>query len=431
MSTVDDRVTPAAARAARRLPRTAGFWLLGTTLLAFMGAASAPSPLYVVYQHRWGFSATTLTAVFAVYALALLVALLTVGGLSDFLGRRPVLIAALLAETAAMVVFLTAGDVGTLLAARVVQGLATGAATGAISAGLVDLQPGARLGSLVNSVAPSLGLAAGALGSGALVQYAPAPTTLVFAVLTGVFVVLAAVMAFIPDLVTPRPGALASLRPRAAVPAPARAAFLAVAPCLVATWALGGLYLSLGGSLAAGVLHIGNHLVGGLVVTALTGAGAVVSVLVRDRAPQRVMAAGSAALAAGTAVTLLALGTASTSLFFIGTAIAGCGFGGAFLGAFRSVAALAGTGQRAELFASVYVISYLAFSVPAVVAGIAVPSFGLRATATAYGAVVIALSLIAAVSETVGSRTGRPAAAPAPAAPAPAAPCPVGDRAAG
>jgi Major Facilitator Superfamily len=420
MPTVDGRATPA-ARAVRRLPRTVGFWLLGTTLLAFMGAASAPSPLYVVYQHRWGFSATTLTTVFAVYALALLIALLTVGGLSDFVGRRPVLIAALLAETVAMILFLTAGDVGTLLAARTVQGLATGAATGAISAGLVDLQPGPRLGPLVNSVSPTLGLAAGALGSGSLVQYAPAPTTLVFALLTAVFLILAAATVLLPDLVTPRPGATASLRPRAAVPAPARAVFLASMPCLVATWAMGGLYLSLGGSLTASVLHIGNHLVGGLVVTVLTGAGAVASVVVRDRAPHRVMVAGSAALAAGTAVTLLALAAASTSLFFVGTAVAGCGFGTAFLGAFRSLAVLAGPAQRAELFASVYVVSYLAFSVPAVVAG-AVPSFGLRATATAYGAVVIALALMAVVSGAVRSRAARPAPAQAP------APCPAGDR---
>ncbi|MFL6057062.1 MAG: MFS transporter, partial [Actinoallomurus sp.] len=306
--------------------------------------------------------------------------------------------------------------------ARVVQGLATGAATGAISAALVDLQPGAKLGSLVNSVSSTLGLAVGALGSGSLVQYAPAPTTLVFALLTAVFVILAAVVAFLPDLVTPRPGALASLRPRAAVPVPARAAFLAAVSCLVATWAMCGLYLSLGGSLTAGVMHVGNHLVGGLVVTTLAGAGAVASLLFRDRVPHRVMAAGSAALAARTAATLLALATASTSLFFTGTAVAGCGFGAAFLGAFRSLALLAGPGRRAELFASVYVVSYLANSVPAVVAGTAVPSFGLRATATAYGAVVIVLALMAVVSGAVRSRAARPVA--------PAGPCPVADRSA-
>ncbi|GAA4622099.1 MFS transporter [Actinoallomurus vinaceus] len=423
MATVHDRAPATGRTTGRRLPRTAGFWLLGGVLLTFMAAASAPSPLYVVYQYEWRFSATTLTAVFAVYALALLIALLTVGGLSDFVGRRPVLVLALLAETAAMTLFLTAGGVGTLLAARTLQGLATGAATGAISAGLVDLQPGTRLGPLVNSVAPTLGLAAGALGSGALVQYAPAPTTLVFALLTAAFLLLAAAVAFLPELVSPRPGALASLRPRVAIPAGARAPFLAALPCLIATWAMGGLYLSLGGSLSAGVLHVRSHLIGGLVVSALTGAGAVASTLLRDRTPQRVMIAGSAALAAGTGLTLLALALTSTPLFFLGTAVAGCGFGAAFLGAFRSLAALAGPAQRAELFAAVYVVSYLAFSVPAVLAGLAVPSLGLRATATVYGAIVIALALTAALSGAARARTAR-SAAPVTAA----APCPAGSR---
>ncbi|MEV0409093.1 MFS transporter [Actinoallomurus sp. NPDC050550] len=423
MATVHDRAPATGRTDGRRLPRTAGFWLLGGVLLTFMAAASAPSPLYVVYQHEWRFSATMLTAVFAVYALALLIALLTVGGLSDFIGRRPVLVLALLAETAAMVLFLTAGDVGTLLAARTLQGLATGTATGAISAGLVDLQPGTRLGPLVNSVAPTLGLAAGALGTGALVEYAPAPTTLVFVLLTAAFPLLAAAVAFLPELVSPRPGALASLRPRASIPAGARAPFLAALPCLIATWAMGGLYLSLGGSLSAGVLHVRSHLVGGLVVSALTGAGAVASTLLRDRTPHRVMIAGSAALAAGTGLTLLALALTSTPLFFLGTAVAGCGFGAAFLGAFRSLAALAGPAQRAELFAAVYVVSYLAFSVPAVLAGLAVPSLGLRATATGYGAIVIALALTAALSGAVRARAAR-TAAPVTAA----APCPAGSR---
>src|SRR3954449_2607289 len=116
MATVHDRAPATGRTTGRRLPRTAGFWLLGGVLLTFMAAASAPSPLYVVYQHEWRFSATTLTAVFAVYALALLIALLTVGGLSDFVGRRPVLVLALLAEAGAMALFLTAGGVGTLLA---------------------------------------------------------------------------------------------------------------------------------------------------------------------------------------------------------------------------------------------------------------------------------------------------------------------------
>ncbi|MGW4515515.1 MFS transporter [Streptomyces sp. NPDC004393] len=397
-------------RPARRISRPVGFWLLAVTLLAFFAASSAFSPLLVVYQHRWGFSPTMLTTIFAVYALGLLVALLTVGGLSDHIGRRPVLAAALLVEAASMVVFLTADSVGLLLVARILQGLGMGAAMGAITAGLVDLQPSptSRLASVLNSAAPAAGLALGALGTGLLVQYAPAPTMLVLVLLIAVFLLLTAAVFFLPEPVTPRPGAWASLRPQVAVPPQGRRAFLAITPCLVATWAITGFYLSLGPSLAAGILHIGSHLVGALALTTFYSAGAVASLLARSLAPQRVMTAGCVTLAAGTGLTLLALVGPWTPLFFLGTALAGVGWGSSLLGSFGSLAALAGPTERAKLFASVYVVSYLAFGAPAVVAGLAIPSLGLRVTTMWYGAMVIVLAVAGAA---VRRRAARPLAA--------------------
>jgi len=154
---------------------------------------------------------------------------------------------------------------------------------------LIDLQPvrNPRLGALVNSTAPSVGLATGALGSGLLVQFAPAPTALVFAVLVVAFAAALLGVALMPETARRRPGAVASLRPRVSVPRRIRPDFLVVTPCLVATWALGGLYLSLGPSLAAGVLHIQSHLIGGLVIFALAGMGVVGSLALRDGAPRR------------------------------------------------------------------------------------------------------------------------------------------------
>ncbi len=384
-------------RPAARLTGGAGFWLVAGAIAAFFAASSAPSPLYVVYQARWHFSAVTLTVIFAIYALALLVTLLCVGGLSDWVGRRPVLVGALVLEVLAMAAFLAAGGVTGLVLARVVQGVATGAAAGVLSATLVDLQPGGRAGlaAAVNAAAPPAGLAAGALLSGALVQHAPAPTTLVYAVLAVVFVLLLVSVALLPEPVSRRAGAVASLRPRVTVPAAARPALRAAAPVLISTWAVGGLVLSLGPSLAAGVLGVHDHLVGGLVVTAMTGCSAVASLGVRQREPRATMVGGSLVLAVGVAVVLVALGTGSLAVFFVSLAVTGVGFGTAFVGAFGSVASLAGPHQRAELFAALYVLSYVAFGLPAVLAGLAVPSLGLRPTATAYGAVVIALSLLA------------------------------------
>ena len=385
---------------AMKLSRAPSFWLLATLLAFLLFAASAPSPLYVVYEAKWHFSSITLTAIFAVYALALLAALLTTGRLSDHLGRRPVLMLALVVQIAGMVAFIAAQGVGMLYAARILQGLGTGIATGAIVAWLLDLQPpdNPRLGSLVGSIAPIAGLAAGALGSGLLVQYGPDPLHLVFWLLTAVYVLALAAMLVIPDLVERTPGWLQSMRPQIGVPPAARSLFTASAPSLIATWTLGGLYLSLGPSLAISLLKSDSHIAGGMVIVALAGAGAVASTLVRAADPRVIVIRGSLVLIVGVGITLLAVAIGSTVGLYAGSVIAGLGFGPAFSGVFRSLAPLAPPDKRSALLASIYVVSYLAFGVPAIIAGVAVTLYGLRDTTYVYGVVVMALAAITTVA---------------------------------
>lgn len=376
------------------MPRAASFWLLSGLFVLLMFAVSAPSPLYSVYQARWHFSEMTLTAVFAVYALALLLTLLFTGALSDHLGRRPVILAALALEIAGMAMFIAADGVTLLLVARVLQGVATGVVTSALSAGLIELQPEgeSRLAPLVNSSAPSLGLAAGALVTSALVQYGPAPTRLVFWLLAGCFTAGGAGVLAMPEPGSPRPGALASLRPQAALPREARRSFLVALPCLVSLWALGGFYMALGPSLAATLLHSQNLLWGGLAVFLVTGTGAAASIALRGSSPRASMLYGCAALLAGLGVTVTGIATDLGAVFMTGSAVAGLGFGLAFLGAFRTLSALAPPQERAALIATIYVVSYLAFSVPVVIAGIAATHAGLHDTSLAYGSALIALA---------------------------------------
>ena len=175
--------TQAAGEHSRRQapPRVAAFWLVAGVLCLLFFAAGAPSPLYGIYRAQLRFSATTLTAVFAIYALVLLLTLLVFGSVSDYLGRRRVILAALAVTAGACAVFLAAHDVGLLFAARALQGLAVGTATGALGAALIDLQPeGSGLAPLITTAAPLLGLGAGALGTSVLAQYGPAPTRLVW-----------------------------------------------------------------------------------------------------------------------------------------------------------------------------------------------------------------------------------------------------------
>src|SRR6478672_10706792 len=95
----------------RRLSRPAAFWSVAVLLVLMLAASGVPSPLYRVYAEEFGFSSGVLTTIFGIYALALLVSLLVVGGLSDHVGRRPVLVAAFLLEALAMALFLASDGV--------------------------------------------------------------------------------------------------------------------------------------------------------------------------------------------------------------------------------------------------------------------------------------------------------------------------------
>ena len=182
------------------LPRLAGFWLVAGVFVLMFFSAAAPAPLYGVYQVQWGFSAITLTAVFAVYALALVITLLMFGSVSDYVGRPHVILGSLLMAAGACGLFLAADGIGLLFAARALQGAAVGTATGALGAALIDLQPqGSTIAPVITSASGMLGLAAGGLGTSALVQYGPAPTRLVWWLLLGVSLASAAAVLAMPE----------------------------------------------------------------------------------------------------------------------------------------------------------------------------------------------------------------------------------------
>jgi MFS family permease len=408
----------------RTLPRAAAFWLLAGLFLMLFFASAAASPLYPVYLVQFGFSAATLTAVFAVYVLVLLVTLLFFGKVSDHLGRLPVIITALVFSMAGCAVFLAAHDVGALYLARSLQGIATGLASGALGAALIELQPaGSQQAPLVTSAFSTLGLALGALITSALVQYAPAPTHLIWWALLAVFAAGTVAVLAMAEPGTRQPGVLASLRPTIAVPRQARGTFARAVPCFVATWALGGLYLSLGPALAAAATGSPNLLWGGLVIFLICGTGAAAAFALRAIGSRAAMLAGCLLLLTGVAVTFGAIATTTSAAFLAGTTVAGAGFGLGFSGAFRMTMARATAAQSAGLVTAIFAVGYLAFSIPALIAGVATARFGLHSTALVYSASLAALVAVAAGILLFGP-TGEPArAAPASRAVMPPGPC--------
>jgi MFS family permease len=356
--------------------------------------------MYVIYASRWHFSAAMITVIFGVYGVFVLGGMLVFGGLSDVIGRRPVLLAAVFLAIVSLVLFTVAWGVGALLIARAVQGVAVGIASGAIGAALIELAPprSPGRGTLLGSTTPIIGLAAGALGAGVLVDHAPGPTVLSYVVLlvAGLMVIVA--ITGMPETGTASAQGISTmLAPRrVSVPRPARRCFTLISLSVVAVWAVGGIYLSLGPSIVAEILHSRSHVLGGLAITALAGSGAIAQVACQPMRGRRPLLLGALLMLTGLILVVLALAAGSAVVvFFCGTVALGFGWGATYMASFRLAAALAEPEHRGELITAVYIVAYAAASVPAVGAGVAAQHFGLHTAMNGSVAVVAGLVILA------------------------------------
>jgi predicted MFS family arabinose efflux permease len=390
-------LAPAQDTTRRTLSPTPAYALVASIVGLSLFASITPSPLYGTYRELWGFSPLVLTLVYATYAFGVLATLILAGRVSDDVGRRPVLLVALGTLMLTTLVFMTAGSVGWLFVARGLQGLATGLALGAASAAMLDLHPRrdpAAVG-LANGVLSAGGIGLGMLASATIVELLPAPRVLPYVLLLVLFAI-----AFAGALLMPEPVAERS-RPRLtpqrpSIPAPVRRPFVLAALAVTSSWSIGGLFFSLGPQLSATLFHSGDHLVAGIGVFLLAGAGSVAQLVCGRSRPWAGAVAGSIALSLGMLMIVAAAASGSAALFVAGSLIGGAGFGVAFLGALRALSAVIPPGHRAAVMSAFYIVAYGALSLPAILAGVLVTPLGLEPTFEIFGAVVAALALVVA-----------------------------------
>lgn len=382
--------------------RGLGFALGGAAATLMMAGASAPSPFYPVLQERLSLGTMGVSVAFAIYALALLLALLTGGSISDHIGRRPVISAGFLLLAGGLALVWLSDSGAMLYAGRVVQGIASGLVVPALSAAIIDFAPAgnSRAATLLNTLAPTLGLALGAVGAGLVLDLAadePTAAALTFGPLVAVYVLVSAAIWLVPETSPREAGWLRSLQPRASVPRPARPLFGISVPIVLGGWATGGLFLSLGPSIVHAELHVDGQLATGLLIGLLPATGAAAAFVMHNRRPIVSAVYGASALAVGTLIMLLALVLGSLPIYVVAVIVAGTGFGTAFMGTIGSLMPLAAVHERAELFAALYIVAYLSFGIPAVIAGILATAFGLHVTVLVFGAVVAVAAGTAAV----------------------------------
>src|SRR5580692_11200066 len=351
--------------------RRIAFWLLALVLTSTMLGTTLPTPLYVIYQSRWHFSAALVTVTFAVYAAAVIATLLLAGRSSDQAGRRPVLAAALGASALSTVVFILAPDLAALIAARIVSGLSAGLMTGTATATLTELVPatGRRRASLAATAANMAGLGLGPLIAGLFAQYAPHPTTLVFEIYLAVLAVAGLCLLLVPETVSPR------RRPALrfaglGIPERGRSEFIAAAVAGFAAFALLGLFAALAPTFLGNVLHEDSHAVQGGVVFLLLAVGTLTQLTLARFNSRRVVLAGLGLFLAALALIVAALAQAGMTLFLAGTVVGGVAVGAVFLGSLATANRLAPPERRSQAISAFFVACYTGLIIPVVGVGV-------------------------------------------------------------
>jgi predicted MFS family arabinose efflux permease len=399
------RVTHRRALLYHQLPSRPAYVLMASIIALALFTSGTPSPLYETYRVLWGFSSVVLTLVYATYALGVLASLLLVGGISDRVGRRPVLIVALTALMLTTVVFMAADSLAWLFVARAIQGLATGLALGAAGAALLDLHPrrdSSAVG-LANGVASTGGIGLGVLSSALIVEFLPAPRVLPYA---AGLVLLA--IAFLGALTMPETvNSVSRLRltpQRPNVPPASRSAFILAALGVMSSWSIAGLFLALSPQLSATLFHSSDHLLDAASVFALAAPASLAQIAFRRTTPWNAAASGSLVLAAGAVAIVGATSVDSGALYLAASVIAGAGFGVAFLGALRALSGSIPAEHRGQVMSAFYLVAYSSLSLPAILAGVLDAPLGVKPTFEILGSVIA----VVAVGVAVQARRTRP-----------------------
>ncbi|HVV13432.1 MFS transporter [Amycolatopsis sp.] len=387
-----------------------GFWLVAYTFAVTMAFSAAPAPLYVLYQAKEGFGPFTVTLVFAAYAVGVLVSLFLAGHISDWAGRRRVLVPAVLVNVLAAVLFLSWTSVPALLVARFVSGISVGMLTATATAHLTELHLAARPGAsrtkadLVATAANLGGIGLGPLIAGLLAQYAGDPLHVPYLVFQALMLFGALAVSLVPETV--EPVERVRYRPqRVTVPRAARGRFFAAGAAALAEFAVFGLFTSLAPGFVSGTLHQSSHALAGFVSFAVFGSAALAQILLA-RVPLRTqLRAGFALLLTGIVVVTVAVWAPSLWLFLLGGVLAGGGAGAAFKGGISIVLSIAAPESRGEALAGLFLAAYVGLTVPVLALGFATQFVPVRVALLGF-AVLLAVILVA-VARSVTEGTTR------------------------
>ena len=380
------------------------FWVAALAFLLNMAFSAVPTPLYVLFQQRDHFSDLMITVVYAVYAVGVIASLFLWGHLSDWHGRRRLLVPALLANVVSAVIFIVDPSLAGLMVARVISGVAVGLSIATATSYLAELHNRARpeaSGRRAQVVATSAnlgGIGLGPLAAGLLAQFAPWPIRLSFIIFGAALLVLAGAIALAPETVH-KPDPMPAYRAqRISVPAGSKSLFRAATGAAMASFAVLGVFNSLAPSFLLGSLHESSHAVAGAVAFAAFAASAIAQIVTPRTSTTKLFGWGVPIVVLGLALLTGGMWSADFAMFVVGGILTGGGAGLVFKGAVSGIYRIAPPESRAETLAGFFLGAYIGLSIPVVGLGVATTYWSARNVMLVFVVITAAAIAMSAVS---------------------------------
>ncbi|WP_221798619.1 MFS transporter [Oceanobacter mangrovi] len=374
------------------LPRDAiAFWGTAVALILAYASSSTPVPLYETWRVADGLTYSDLSLSSVIYFIGAVSALMFFGRLSDFLGRRPIAILAMLLAAISSVLFMFVDSALPLLLGRGLQGLASGLASTAMTAWIVDsAKPHQRsLPPLIISVSPLVGLSLGSLGGGALITYAPLPRTLVFLTSLALIIISTLMLCFARESISRKPGVLQSMKPLVGLPEAGKRWYPIAAITFTCTWAMGGFYQAFGPTIAAQYLHSTTAIAAAIVFASFMMPSIFGATLASKLTQERAVILGLLVFMVSAAGVAVSLYFGALVPFLICGALAGTAQGACMNGGIRLLMTGAQPHQRASTFSVIYATAYTGAAIPTLVVGRLTGSFSLMELVFGYAMLAV------------------------------------------
>ena len=363
-----------------------------TTLILLMGA-TIPTPLYGIYRTEFGLSQISITLIYAAYSVGVVPTLFFFGPLGDAVGRKPLLLLAVIISVIGTAIIGLAPGLGWLIIGRLAQGVGIGAVLGNATAALVELEAhgNKQRASQVASMALLGGLGLGPLIAGLMAQYLPYPTLLPYILEIFLLLIVLILILTIKDAKS-QSGTVFHIR-KPTIPQ-AKWSFISASLASAIVLAMSGLYFSLAPSYAQNILNTNNIAIGGIISSTMVFTSVLVQYILWDRFPIRLEIFGLLSVIIGLIFILLTSTYHIFALFITGAVISGIGFGTTFMGAVNIINRISPEDKRGDVSSSFYAISYFALGIPIIGLGIAAQYTNLFNAVQYFIIVIIIISLI-------------------------------------